>query len=193
MKPQSKKSYDPTRVLLTICILITATSFVVYKYINKPNHNIKAVDPLYNTALATTVDSITVIKKNRIMMVYGGGKLLKKYKVSLGAQPVGPKHCEGDNKTPEGRYYISVKNAGSKYHKSLGVSYPNETDRRYAQKNKQPTGGDIMIHGLPNNFIGDPNGYTRLDWTAGCISVNNQQIDELYTHVEMRTPITILP
>ncbi|WP_161499330.1 L,D-transpeptidase family protein [Flavipsychrobacter stenotrophus] len=180
-------------VLIAFCICITTGAVFVYKYINTHQHNKITSDPLYNVALTADVDSLAVNKKARDMMVYNKGKLLKKYKISLGAQPVGAKHFEGDNKTPEGNYYISVKNAGSKYHKSLGISYPNESDRRLAKKNNRLTGGDVMIHGIPNGYKGKVPDYVGIDWTAGCISVTDSQIDELFAHVKMRTPITILP
>lgn len=180
-------------VLIAFCICITTGAVFVYKYINTNQHNKITSDPLYNVALTADVDSLAVNKKARDMMVYNKGKLLKKYKISLGAQPVGAKHFEGDNKTPEGNYYISVKNAGSKYHKSLGISYPNESDHRLAKTNNRLTGGDVMIHGIPNGYKGKVLDYVGIDWTAGCISVTDSQIDELFAHVKMRTPITILP
>ncbi len=193
MIPPRKKTYRHIPVLIAFCLCVIAGAAVIYRYINTHRHNIITTDPLYKVAFATDVDSIAVTKKARDMMVFNKGKLLKKYKISLGAQPVGAKHFEGDNKTPEGHYYISVKNAGSKYHKSLGISYPNDNDRRLAKKNNKPTGGDVMIHGIPNGHKGSPKDYVGIDWTAGCISVTDSQIDELFAHVEMRIPITILP
>lgn len=192
MKPK-KKSYLPVVIFIAFCALITAAAYTTFTLINKRAHNITATDPRYNTVLTSNVDSIAVMKHNRTMSVFSKGRLLKLYHISLGAQPIGAKHFEGDNKTPEGHYYISVKNHYSSYHQSLGISYPNDFDRQYAKNNGKPTGGDIMIHGLPNSFKGNPTDYTSQDWTAGCISVNNQQIDELYAHVEMLTPITVLP
>lgn len=53
-------------------------------------------------------------------------KLIKTYKISLGRNPIGAKEFEGDKKTPEGQYVINDKNPNSRYHKNLGISYPNK-------------------------------------------------------------------
>ena len=80
------------------------------------------------------VDSIVVEKSQRRMNVYSGDSLLKSYPIALGFNPVGHKEVEGDGKTPEGLYHIDSKNPNSAYHLNLGVSYPNEKDRIYAEE-----------------------------------------------------------
>ena len=100
-----------------------------------------------------------------------------------------PRH----NKTPEGRYIINARNPNSGYHKNLGVSYPNETDKVNAEKLGKPAGGDIKIHGLRNGrgYIGK---FHHLkDWTAGCIAVTNDEVDELYAAVKPNAVIEIRP
>lgn len=71
------------------------------------------------------IDFILVYKSNRQLLAYSNGQLLKTYKISLGKNPVGDKEFEGDNKTPEGIYFINAKNPNSGYHKNLGISYPD--------------------------------------------------------------------
>jgi murein L,D-transpeptidase YafK len=139
------------------------------------------------------ITKIVVIKSKRTLEVYSGSVLLKTYFIALGKQPAGKKESAGDNKTPEGIYSINAKNAGSGFHKNLGISYPNAHDIALSKKKKRSTGGEIKIHGLKNGigFIGK---FHRLrDWTAGCIAVTNDEIDELYAHVRLGTPIVILP
>lgn len=144
-------------------------------------------------ALSGEVDSLVVYKSKREMVAYGRGKKLKTYIVSLGATPSGAKHCEGDRKTPEGIYHINDKNPNSIYHKNLGISYPNDADRRYAKAHKLSTGGDVKIHGLPNNPKYPAKDYLYSDWTWGCIAVSNEEIDELYRFVKTGAVINILP
>lgn len=139
------------------------------------------------------VTKLVVIKSKRTLEVYSGNVLLKTYSIALGKEPSGKKESEGDNKTPEGIYSINAKNAGSGFHKNLGISYPNTQDAAFSKKKKLPPGGEIKIHGLKNglSFIGK---FHRLtDWTAGCIAVTNEEIDELYARVRLGTPIVILP
>jgi murein L,D-transpeptidase YafK len=127
------------------------------------------------------------------MAVYCKGKKMKTYIISLGTQPVGRKICQGDLKTPEGKYIINDKNPQSIYHKNLGISYPNNDDRQYARTHKLQTGGDVKIHGLPNNPKYEPEAYLNTDWTWGCIAVSNEEIDELYKNVKMGSVICIFP
>lgn len=88
-------------------------------------------------------------KANRKMYLLHNTKVIKSYDIGLGGVPVGAKEFEGDLKTPEGVYYISHRNPNSRYHLSLGISYPNDQDRAHAALAGKAPGGDIMIHGGP--------------------------------------------
>ena len=139
------------------------------------------------------IDKIVVKKSERRMEVYSGGQLIKSYRISLGRNPKGDKEFEGDKRTPEGHYTINDKNPKSAYHKNLGISYPNGGDIEDARKRNLNPGGEIKIHGIRNGlgFIGK---FQRmLDWTAGCIALTNDEVDELYDRVDLGTPITIEP
>jgi murein L,D-transpeptidase YafK len=146
-----------------------------------------------NIPLSKPVDSIWVVKHQRRMYVYNKGQLQKVYHISLGSSPVGAKRFQGDRKTPEGLYYIDGKNPNSVAHKNLGVSYPNERDRKYARSKGKPTGGDIKIHGMMNGWEAEEPSYCNTDWTWGCIAVLNKDIDELYEYVTVGIPIYIVP
>src|SRR6266568_1281278 len=100
----------------------------------------------------SNVDRILVEKSKRTLTLYNGGKVVKTYLVALGGEPVGPKEKEGDHKTPEGSYTIDSKNARSRFHLALHVSYPDEADRKRARKLGVSPGSAIMIHGLPKEF-----------------------------------------
>ena len=137
------------------------------------------------------VTQIQVHKADRKMYLLHNDKVLKSYDVALGFAPTGHKQVEGDGKTPEGTYYISHRNPKSRYHLSLGVSYPNEADMAFAAEADKSPGGDIMIHGQPN-AVGDEV-VLRGDWTAGCIAVSNPEIEELWSAVALGTTVEIRP
>jgi murein L,D-transpeptidase YafK len=147
-------------------------------------------DSIETGALA---DRVVVWKSKRQLELYASGRLLKRYPVSLGRNPAGPKLQEGDKRTPEGVYAVESHNPHSSFHKALKVSYPSPADRLAAAKRGVAPGGDIMIHGLRNGlgFIGRL--HRRLDWTAGCIAVTNPEIEEIYRVVADGTPIEIHP
>ena len=142
-----------------------------------------------------TIDKLVVDKSERKLNVFSNGSIVKAFSISLGDSPIGHKEKEGDEKTPEGDYIIDSK-AGlgvCGYHKNLGVSYPNKNDKVNARKKGFSAGGDIKIHGLKNGqgFIGKIQRWR--DWTNGCMAVTNDEIDDLFKHVKIGTPITINP
>lgn len=142
----------------------------------------------------TKIDYLLVEKSERVMKAYNGDKLMKTYKISLGRNPEGHKVFEGDQKTPEGIYSINDRNPNSDYHKNLGVSYPNDTDRKKAKALGKSPGGDIKIHGLRNGGFGVIKKLHRLsDWTNGCIAVTDGEIDELFEAVVPNAKIEIIP
>jgi murein L,D-transpeptidase YafK len=121
------------------------------------------------------------------------GRVIKTYKIALGSEPVGPKARQGDHRTPEGTYVIDNRNANSKFHRSLHISYPNAADRERARKLGISPGGDIFIHGLPNGYGFVGAAHRARDWTDGCIAVTDQEIEEIWRAVDNGTPVEILP
>ncbi len=68
------------------------------------------------------------------MTLFAKGEVIKSYPIALGGNPVGPKEKEGDNKTPEGYYFIDSRNGNSGFHLSLHISYPNAQDKMRARE-----------------------------------------------------------
>jgi len=139
------------------------------------------------------VDRIVIVKSTRTMTLLHGGQAIKTYKVALSAHSIGGKERVGDDKTPEGLYTVDWKNAQSKFHLALHISYPNAADRERARKLGVNPGGEIEIHG-----IGAKYGYLgalhrQTDWTAGCIAVTNEEIDEIWKIVPVGTTVEIKP
>lgn len=134
------------------------------------------------------VTQIQVHKGARKLYLLHNTEVLEEYDVSLGSSPVGHKQFEGDGKTPEGLYFITYHNPRSRYYLSVGVSYPNQNDVDYAVSQGKLPGGDIMIHGR-NGYKGRNNG----DWTAGCIAVTDDDMEEIYSMLRRATPIYIMP
>lgn len=90
--------------------------------------------------------------------------LLKTYRVCSLSGKMGPKRKEGDRQVPEGFYYINDFNPNSNFHLSLGINYPNYSDKILSDQKKP--GGDIYIHG---NCL-----------TIGCIPLTDEFIEEVY-------------
>ncbi|WP_236937610.1 L,D-transpeptidase family protein [Flavobacterium coralii] len=141
----------------------------------------------------STINKLVVYKSKRKMYAYDGNALLKVYTISLGKNSIGHKQYEGDCRTPEGVYTINDRNPNSAYHKNLGISYPNEADKKNAAMLGKPPGGDIKIHGLRNGRGYISKFHRWKNWTAGCIAVTNTEIDELYKAVVPGAEIEINP
>ena len=153
---------------------------------------------------------IVVSKSRRQLLLYTGGAgrtggtVVRTYKVALGANPVDDKVRQGDRATPEGEFYVCVKNARSNFYLSLGLSYPNAEAAERGLRDKlitradygrimralqskkrppwdTPLGGEIFIHG----------GDTGSDWTWGCVALANTDIKELFDALPLGTPVRI--
>ena len=139
------------------------------------------------------VDSIVISKSAHTLSLMSGKTVLKTYRVALGRGSSGAKQFEGDNRTPEGKYIIDEKKTSTKFHKALHISYPNADDRAKAAKLGKSPGADIEIHGLPASFAWVGTTQHVLDWTAGCITLSNDEIDEVWKMVSVGTPVEIDP
>ncbi len=149
---------------------------------------------------------LVVRKAARRLTLFSGGEAVRVYPVVLGFTPEGDKVRQGDGRTPEGTFYVCVKNDKSNFYLSLGLTYPDAEDAarglrdglitrrqhdriaRAAKRKAKPPwdtalGGEIFIHG----------GGTSSDWTAGCVALENAHIKELFDSVPMGTPVRIEP
>ena len=138
-------------------------------------------------------DYVVVDKSDRKLYLYRAGRLLREFDVSLGLVPNGPKQREGDFRTPEGKYSLDARNTNSDFFLSIHVSYPNEADRARAAEQGVDPGGQIMIHGWPNEPRYDVRRYQDTDWTDGCIAVSNSDMIDIWLMTRESTPIEIRP
>jgi len=170
----------------TIVVVITAFALVFFTYV--------CAHQVWNPLLiGATIDRIVIEKSARKLSVFSNGKKLKTYRVALGRNPVGTKQEEGDNKTPEGIYKIDGRNPQSNFHLALHVSYPSDEDKTRAADRGASAGFDIMIHGIRNG-LGWMGAFHRLnDWTAGCIAVTDEEIEELWRVTPDGTRVEIRP
>jgi murein L,D-transpeptidase YafK len=130
-----------------------------------------------------------VSKIDNDLIVYKKGKKIGTYDIGLGRNALKDKLYSGDSATPEGRYYVVKKNANSRYYKALLFDYPNNEDRiRFnAAKKKGLIPARTGIGSLLEIHGGGSDGMTR-----GCISLENNDMDKIYSIADEGTPITIV-
>jgi murein L,D-transpeptidase YafK len=160
------------RLVLALCLVVT----------------LGACSSKFRTYNGPEVTRVIVYKGDRRMVLLHHGEVLARHRIDLGFAPAGHKQFEGDGRTPEGRYLIDRRNPNSSFHLSLGISYPNAADIEAARAAGKSPGGDIFIHGKAK-----PIQKRGSDWTAGCISVSNREIEKIYSMVRNGTVIDIYP
>ena len=136
-------------------------------------------------------DRVVIEKSKRTLTAYAGKQVIATFRVALGREPVGPKACQGDYRTPEGHYKIIGQNPISSYYRSLRLDYPNAEDIANARKMRCDPGGNIVIHGLQNGYDWVGRTHCSVDWTSGCIAVTNQEMDYLWKILPVGTPVEI--
>ncbi|WP_288016094.1 L,D-transpeptidase family protein [Blastomonas sp.] len=139
------------------------------------------------------IDRILIKKSQRKLIALSGGKVAETMSVSLGREPVGQKHMEGDSRTPEGLYRITEHKRDSRYYRALRLGYPINKQITKAKALGVDPGGDIMIHGLPNGLGALGRAHLWMDWTRGCIALTNGEVDWLYQSTPDGTVVEIYP
>lgn len=140
-----------------------------------------------------SIDKVLVVKSERKLLLMNRGDVLKSYRISLGKQPSGPKLREGDQRTPEGFYWIDWRKTSDRFNLALHISYPNARDAAKAREKGVPPGGMIMIHGTPLDEEYPEWYFHSLDWTEGCIAMKNADMREIWSLVRDGTLIEIRP
>ena len=148
---------------------------------------------------------VVVEKSTRRLSVYDGQKRVKGYKVIVGVSP-GDKVKEGDRRTPEGEFYVCMKNPTSKFVLSLGLSYPNADHAARGLRDGliDRAQHDAILAALADG--GWPDWYTRLggeimihgcagerDGTAGCVAMQDDDVRELFAAIPLGTSVEIKP
>ncbi len=137
--------------------------------------------------------AVIIDKLNHRTHLVRGGRSVKTYSSEFGPRWLDRKQQAGDQATPEGRYRV-VEEKGwgqTRYHRALLIDYPNDADRRRFRNlsssgmlsRRAGIGGLIEIHG---------EGGKGEDWTLGCVSLRNHDVDELCNQVGVGTPVTIV-
>jgi len=186
-----------TFILLIAALTAAVAAAVVVQIISRS---------MANTKLSELKSPSLVIRKYaRGLEVYDGTWLVRSFGMALGFSPDGDKEIEGDGRTPEGEFYVFTKNPKSRFHLSLGLSYPapddaarglagglisreehdeiiKSADAKGMPPQKTRLGGEIYIHG----------GGTARDWTDGCVALNDDEMTELFAAIPVGTKVTIL-
>ncbi len=143
--------------------------------------------------------SLLIKKSQHRVTVFYDLEPIKSYESVFGTDPVGDKRIEGDRKTPEGIFRIRDLYPHDEWSKFIWLDYPTPSSWQKHFQSKaageigllSTIGGQIGIHGVPADADGLVD--TRSNWTWGCISLKNQDVDEIYKFVTRGTVVEIVP
>lgn len=177
--------YEEGNMLVTQTIIIPKHSFMGTHV------------PINPDTMKKDMVRVVVDKSHYCLMVFYRGQMIRVYKAVFGPNPLMNKCMEGDRCTPEGWFKIANKNPASKYHKFMGLNYPNDSSIARFNHLKEEglipktarMGGSVGIHGIW------PGGDDMIDmgvgWTDGCIAIKNKDIDDLYSLVGVGTNVLV--
>lgn len=160
-----------------------------------------------------SIERVEIRKAERRLTAYCARGATFVTTVAIGREPHGPKRVSGDLRTPEGTYHVVGPIAASRFHGFIPLDYPSLEDadraldehrisradhRRIAAAHREgrapptdtPLGGDIGIHGEGTRWRGLS---SELDWTLGCLAVEDAALGFLAERMALGTPVVILP
>ena len=169
--------------------------------------------PLVNLVSASEFE-IHVNKAANLLNVIQDNKIIKQYSISIGRGGIGDKKKVGDKRTPVGIYYVTKLKDSDKFHYFFGLNYPNLKDgffgykrglitieqfnaikRASLNKNTPPQntklGGAIGIHGIGKQTKQKLLIHKNINWTEGCIAVENHEVMELRKFIKVGTLVKI--
>ena len=178
--------------------LILVLSFLTYLTFNSHSEE----EPLKRLLESKDINPqqllISIDKSDYRLMIQSGGEVIKSYPVVFGANPVDDKLMEGDQCTPEGEFKVRAYYPHQSWSKFIWIDYPNEQSWEKHNEAKYngtlhenaKIGGEIGIHGVPQGY--DYAIKQQINWTLGCISMTNKDIEVIcpYIYEGMKVNIT---
>lgn len=140
---------------------------------------------------------LVIDKSENTITLYDRSDWLIQWPCTFGSTDIGDKLYQGDRRTPNGTFTIISKYPHKKWNKFLRLNYPTKEDYAKFEARKKAgiipanakIGGDIGIHGTwPHEEWAVEN---LQPWTQGCISMRNDDINELYQLVPVGTIVVI--
>ncbi len=183
------------KIILLFILIVTA----IWLFGHYSNIVLTGVKRTNDKSLKAIIDSLKIDgktiyfeidKSDYRLTVKSGTVTLKDYAVVFGPDPVNDKLRQGDGCTPEGWFIIQSKYPHKNWKKFMWLNYPtkdswkkhNEAIEKKVITKNDGIGGEIGIHGVPEGtdaIIG-----LRQNWTAGCVSLRNVDVEEIYSIVK---------
>lgn len=141
--------------------------------------------------------SVLIDKSDYRLYIKAKGMIIKEYQVVFGKNTSDDKLMQGDGCTPEGTFHMLSKYPHKEWSKFIWIDYPNKSSwEKHNQAKKEgkipqnaQIGGEVGIHGVPKGM--DMLIDAKYNWTLGCISLKNTDVDEIYPYITTNTLFVI--
>ncbi len=160
----------------------------------------------YSVSLSVLLDSLSIPeegihveidKRDYVLSIVRDTIIIKQYPVVFGSDPLRDKLRQGDRRTPEGKFKVISKYPHQRWDRFIWINYPTEDSWKKHRQAKMDglieesdgIGGEIGIHGVPWNtdYMIDE----RMNWTLGCISLKNDDINDFFPHIQKGSIVII--
>ena len=190
-----------TTVILSCLLIGSSVTLNTNHLFNRANHSLTAKTTSSRRASFKTMPvapvRIVIDKSSYELYVYDRLGWFATYPVVFGNNSLDDKKMEGDRKTPEGSFKIANKRVHEKWDRYMGLDYP--TAESLAKFNMRKRRGEIPASASPGGGVGIHGTWPHDDyvidnfknWTNGCISLKNEDVEDLYSYVPVGTPVTI--
>jgi lipoprotein-anchoring transpeptidase ErfK/SrfK len=190
-----------TTVILSCLLIGSSVTLNTNHLFNRANHSLTAKTMSSRRASFKTMPvapvRIVIDKSSYELYVYDRLGWFATYPVVFGNNSLDDKKMEGDRKTPEGSFKIANKRVHEKWDRYMGLDYP--TAESLAKFNMRKRRGEIPASASPGGGVGIHGTWPHDDyvidnfknWTNGCISLKNEDVEDLYSYVPVGTPVTI--
>jgi murein L,D-transpeptidase YafK len=168
---------------------------LTFETINKADKPLKAI--LDSLKINPKTVKIIIVKSTYELSIWSENVKVKAYHVVFGQNPINDKFRQGDMCTPEGIFKIKSKYPHANWSKFMWIDYPtaeswkkhNEAISKGLIPASAKIGGEIGIHGVPKDcdYVVD----NKQNWTWGCISLKNKDVNEIYEVVSVGTVVEI--
>jgi len=189
-----------TTVILS-CLLVGSVTLNTHNFISSSSNaivakTVRAKRSSFKTMPVAPV-RIVIDKSNYELYVYDKLGWFATYPVVFGNNSLDDKKMEGDRNTPEGNFKIANKRVHEKWDRYMGLDYP--TSESLAKFNQRKQRGEIPKSASPGGGVGIHGTWPHEDfiidryknWTNGCISLKNEDVEDLYSFVPVGTPVSI--
>jgi lipoprotein-anchoring transpeptidase ErfK/SrfK len=189
-----------TTVILSCLLVGSSMTLGTHTFLNTSNKKFVkgvAVKRVSDKTMPIAPVRIVIDKSSYELYVYDKQGWFATYPVVFGNSSLDDKKMEGDRNTPEGNFKIANKRVHEKWDRYMGLDYPTPESLEKFKERKQR--GEIPANASPGGGIGIHGTWPHEDyvidryknWTNGCISLKNEDVEDLYSYITIGTPVTI--